>query len=116
MEITCNIKNSTAIISISANILGNPADSKLFESQMKKLLDDGIDRTIMDLSDVKRINSTGLAILITGFNMMTECDGTFALANLNDFVVGALTITKLNNVFELYESVDDAFAEAKATN
>jgi len=114
MEITCDRKDSAAIIGVSSKILGNPADSKIFESQISELLEDGIDRLIMDLSNVKRVNSTGLAILITGFNMMTECGGSFALANLNDFVIGALTITKLNNVIQYYESVDEAIAEADA--
>ncbi|MBN1153541.1 STAS domain-containing protein [candidate division KSB1 bacterium] len=116
MEINCDIKDLSAIIGVSADILGNPADSKLFENQYKKLLDDGIDRIIMDLSNVKRINSTGLAILITGFNMMTECGGVFALAGMNDFVIGALTITKLNHVFQYYDSVADAISEVKVTN
>ncbi len=63
---------------------------------------------IIDLSEVKRINSTGLAILITGYNLLTSSGGTLALANLNDFVKGALTITKLNNVFSSYDSVAEA--------
>ena len=108
MEIKQSRKNTAAVMTLSSNILGTPADSKEFECQVRDLLDDGVNRVILDLADVKRINSTGLAILITGFNLLTNSGGNFALVNLNDFVKGALTITKLNNVFEYYESIDDA--------
>jgi len=108
MELKCNIQESVAIISLSSNILGTPADSKLFESRVQELLIKGIEKVILDLAQVRRINSTGLAILITGFNLLTNSGGSFALANLNDFIVGALTITKLNNVFQYYNTVDEA--------
>lgn len=110
MDIQYNIQNSAAVISVSSNILGTPEDSKLFESGIKELLVKGITKVIIDLADVKRINSTGLAILITGFHLLTNSGGTLSLANLNDFVKGALTITKLNNVFQSYNSIDEAIA------
>lgn len=108
MELEYNISNSTAIITLSSNILGTPADSKLFESSIKTLLVQGIKKVILDMSHVNRINSTGLAILITGFNLMTKSGGVFILANPNDFIVGAITITKLIHVLPCVESVDQA--------
>ena len=110
MELKYNIQESVAVITLSSNILGTPADSKLFEAKIKAFLEKGIERVILDLSDVRRINSTGLAILITGFNLLSNSGGSFALTNLNDFIKGALTITKLNNVFKYYNSVDEAIA------
>lgn len=112
MEIKYNIQNSVAVVILSSKILGTPADSKIFESRIKELVVKGIKKVVLDLSQVKRINSTGLAILITGFNLITNSGGTFALANLNDFIKGALTITKLNNVFEYYNSVNEAYDQS----
>ncbi len=108
MELNIELKETIAIINISCKILGTPADSKEFESQIKELLDKNIKKVVLDLSEVKRVNSTGLAILITGFHLMTNSGGSIVLAKLNDFVKGALTITKLDNVFECYDSLDEA--------
>lgn len=108
MEIKQDIKNSVAILALSSNILGTPADSKIFEARINHLLGQGITKVVLDLECVKRINSTGLAILITGFNLLTNSGGKFLLANLNDFIKGALTITKLNYVLEFYNNIDEA--------
>jgi len=108
MEISNNIQDTVAVVAISTKILGTPADTKLFESHIKELLIKGTKKIILDLSQVKRINSTGLAILITGFNLISNSGGSYALANLNDFIKGALTITKLDNVLDCYNTIDEA--------
>ena len=91
-------------------VIGRVNDSKEFEKNVQDILGKGIKKLILDLGDVKRINSTGLAILITGFHLLANSGGSLALANLNDFVKGALTITKLDHVFKYYASVDEAIA------
>ncbi|MBD3289306.1 anti-sigma factor antagonist [candidate division KSB1 bacterium] len=108
MEIESNVKNSIAIIALSSKILGSPEDTKLFENRVTTLMDQGINKVILDLSQVKRINSTGLAILITGFNLLANSGGQFVLAQLNDFIKGALTITKLDNVLTYYDTIEEA--------
>jgi len=108
MELKYDIQDSIAVVTLASKILGTPADSKIFESRIKELLVKGITKVVLDLSQVNRINSTGLAILITGFNLLSHSGGSFALINLNDFIKGALTITKLNNVIEYYNSLDEA--------
>ncbi|MBN2011247.1 STAS domain-containing protein [candidate division KSB1 bacterium] len=108
MELQANIHDTAAVISISSDILGTPADSKEFEKNVQQMLGKGIKKLILDLAKVKRINSTGLAILITGFHLLANSGGALSLANLNDFVKGALTITKLDHVFQYYSSIDEA--------
>jgi len=111
MDIHVHIANSAAVVSLTSNILGTPADSKEFEKNIQNILVQGMKKVILDLAAVKRINSTGLAILITGFHLLSNSGGTLALANLNDFVKGALTITKLDHIFTYYNSIEDAIAE-----
>jgi len=109
MEIETQRFNNTAVIIFSGNMLGKPADSKKFESLLKDLIQQGITRVIMDLKNVHRINSTGLAILITATTLCAECgDEKVALVGVNDFIQGALTLTRLNQFFEYYDSIEDA--------
>ncbi len=110
MDIQASIQDTAAIVSLSSKVLGTPADSKEFEKNIQDILAKGVKKVVLDLGQVKRINSTGLAILITGFHMLTNQGGGLSLANLNDFVKGALTITKLDHVFTYYDSVDEAMA------
>ena len=73
MDIVSRIENQIAIVYFSGQTLGEPADSKEFETQLKDLIDKKVKLIILDLHDVNRINSTGLAILITATTLFTDC-------------------------------------------
>jgi len=109
MEIYTESSGPTGIITFLGKTLGEPADSKLFETQFKTLLKEGVKQVILDLHQVHRINSTGLAILITATTLLSNSGGSkVALAGSNDFIKGALTLTRLNQFFDCYDDVSEA--------
>ncbi len=110
MEIASQLSDGVGIIRFDGNLLGEPADSKEFERQLNDLLNRKIEQLFIDLSRVKRINSTGLAILITASTLFTNRGGgKVILAGCNEFIKGALTVTKLDQFFEYFDSIDTAF-------
>ncbi|MDZ7265662.1 MAG: STAS domain-containing protein [candidate division KSB1 bacterium] len=112
MDIESRLEQNTGIISFMGATLGEPADSKRFEMQLKELLKQGIKRVVLDLSHVHRINSTGLAILITATTLCTNCGSDkVALVAVNEFIQGALTLTRLNQFFEYYDTLEAAMVE-----
>lgn len=60
------------------------------------------------MSDVKFVDSSGLGNIVRAFSTVKEAGGQLKLAGKSDKVQGVLSITKLNSVFELYPSVEDA--------
>ncbi len=109
MEITKKTIDDVGIIKFNGKTLGEPADSKEFENQLNELIDSNVKKIVLDLEEVERINSTGLAILITATTLFTDCGGqNVVLAGSNDFINGALAVTKLSNFFDCYSSVDEA--------
>ncbi|UCE08272.1 MAG: STAS domain-containing protein [bacterium] len=109
MQIESQMIKNIGIISFAGKILGEPADSKVFEAQLKDLIKQGISRIILDLQKVQRINSTGLAILITATTLCSQCgEDKVSLVGVNDFIQGALTLTRLNQFFEYYNNLEDA--------
>jgi len=89
MEIHTETSGHTGIITFLGKTLGEPADSKQFETQFKTLLKGGVKNVILDLHQVNRINSTGLAILITATTLLSTTGGSkVALAGSNDFIQG----------------------------
>jgi len=109
MEIDSQMTKNIGIISFVGKMLGDPIDSKVFEAQLRDLLKKGISRLVLDLKKVQRINSTGLAILITATTLCQQCnEGKVLLVGVNDFIEGALTLTRLNQFFEYYKSLEDA--------
>ncbi len=109
MEIASQIVKNIGIISFDGKMLGEPADSKVFETQLRDLIRKGISRIILNLQHVQRINSTGLAILITATTLCSQCgNDKVSLIGVNDFIQGALTLTRLNQFFEYYNNLEEA--------
>ncbi len=67
---------------------------------------------VVDLSQVSYIDSSGLAVLIEGMQNVAAYGGKFALAGLQDGVRPIFEIARLDQVFEIYPTVDAAFAAA----
>lgn len=115
MEIQSQMTKNIGIISFTGKMLGEPADSKLFEARLNELIKQGIRRVILDLNNVQRINSTGLAILITATTLCAQSsDEKVALVGINDFIQGALTLTRLSQFFDYYEKIDDVKLKLEA--
>jgi len=116
MEIKLQLREDIGIITFSGKTLGEPADSKRFEQQLNELLERGEKKIVLDLTEVQRINSTGLAILITATTLYSDCgEQKIVLAGSNDFINGALAVTKLNQFFEIYDTLDEALQQIKQT-
>ena len=114
MDIKKETLNEVGIITFLGTTLGEPADTKNFEHHLNELIDQKIHKIVLDLGEVQRINSTGLAILITATTLFTDCGGyKVALAGSNDFINGALSVTKLSQFFDCYENVGQALDQIK---
>ncbi|MEO1452061.1 MAG: STAS domain-containing protein, partial [Bacteroidota bacterium] len=74
-------------------------------------LEGGTRRFVIDLEDLQHINSSGLGVFIT---LMTKSrkkeGGDLALANPSSYIHNLLKITKLNTLFSIYTSLDEALS------
>ncbi len=100
-------KYNAIVLELKGNVMGG-ADSQEFNTLIHKLLDEGKKNLIVDLSDVKFMNSSGLGMLISGFTTMKNGGGVLKLANATDKINSLLVITKLITIFENFSSVDEA--------
>jgi len=95
------------ILELKGNVMGGD-DTKDFNELLHKLIDEGKKNIIVDLSDVKFMNSSGLGMLIGGLTTMKKANGHLKLARVTEKIESLLIITKLITIFECYESVDEA--------
>jgi anti-sigma B factor antagonist len=70
----------------------------------------GAERLVVDLSSVSFMDSTGLGVLIGALRRINERDGAMALVCQDGPVLRVLELTRLNEVFAIHRSVDDAVA------
>jgi anti-sigma B factor antagonist len=98
---------NAVVIELKGNVMGGE-DTKEFNDLLHKLTDDGKKNIILDLGEVKFMNSSGLGMLIGGLTTMKKAEGHLKLARVTDKIESLLIITKLITIFEFYETVDEA--------
>ncbi len=99
--------NDVVVIEVKGNMMGGP-DSQKFRDLLHKLIDEGKNKVVVDLKNVKFINSAGLGTLISGLTTMRNAGGDLKIANPTEKIESLLMITRLIKVFESYTSVDEA--------
>ncbi len=108
MKIKERTIGDVAILDLSGKLLGGPPDSQGFKDVIYRLIDSGIIKVVVNLSEVKRMNSSGLGILISALTSLNNKDGHMKLAGINDAMEGILIMTKLNTIFETYQTAEGA--------
>lgn len=107
MKFKIKERYNAAIIELSGDIIGGPETTE-FSNEIKKLLADNKKNIIIDLGQVKFMNSSGLGMLISALTTVKKENGNLKLANITDKIESLLMITKLITIFETYQSVDEA--------
>ena len=80
----------------------------ILRDHIKKLLEAGDRKFILNLSDCDYIDSSGLGELVTAFTTVRGAGGELKLLNLTKRVQDLLQITKLLTVFESYNDETEA--------
>lgn len=103
---------NAVIIELHGNVMGGPEASE-FKELLHKLIEEGKKNVVVDLANVKFMNSSGLGMLISGLTSMRNNGGDLKLANVTEKIESLLMITKLITIFEHYASVDEAVKSYK---
>jgi anti-sigma B factor antagonist len=107
MKVRIEEKYQAAIIELGGNLVGGE-NADLFRNKLYELIEQKKKNIVVDMTNVKMVNSTGIGILISGLTTLKNASGDLKLAHISDNVKGVLSITRLNNVFHIYSNVDEA--------
>lgn len=94
------------------NLMGGPDTARL-NDDLHALIDKGKKEVVVDLSNVKFMNSAGLGILIGGLTTMRNAGGDLRIAGADQRIKSLLIITRLITVFESYRTRDEAVQSFK---
>ena len=107
MDISSEVIGDITILKLSGNIVGGP-ESITVNQTLSNLIDDKKVNVILDLSGIDFMNSSGLGVIIHSANQLKQNSGSLKLANVSDKIKHIMKITKLDSVFDSYESVESA--------
>ena len=106
------IKSNTLTLRISGDLIGEEIDGKLFES-VNEAVSHKVLVCIIDISEVRYINSSGIGLLITILTKFRNKGGEVFLMNPSETVKKLLVITKLNAIFQIVSSEEEALKAVK---
>ncbi|MDD3374408.1 MAG: STAS domain-containing protein [Candidatus Omnitrophica bacterium] len=109
MEINIQKNNDVALCTITGEIdINNSPDlRKAFD----QLISTNEKKVVVDFSAVPYIDSSGLATLIEMFQRLKRIDGHLKISQLDQKVKNIFEITKLNKLFEIYDSKEKAIGD-----
>jgi len=100
-------ENKAIILQLKGDLIGDEAGPQLVEV-VSDAINDHLKNCIVDLKEVRYISSSGIGVLITMLTKMRNVGGEVYLVSPSEHVKKLLIITKLNNIFTVFDSLEDA--------
>jgi anti-sigma B factor antagonist len=106
------IRQGVLLISPKGNMLSENGHAYAMEL-LNKEMETGAPKILFNLSDVKVVNSTGLALLLIAASKTKEAKGKMALCCLPDPLKKLLVMMKLESNFSVFAEEGNALAFLK---
>jgi anti-sigma B factor antagonist len=107
MSLISKDENNARIISVDAERI-DAAVAIQFKEDMRTQTDGGPDRVVLDLSKVQFIDSSGLGAIVASMKQL-EQGRQLDLAGLSPMVDKVFRLTRMDSVFTLFPTLEDAF-------
>lgn len=104
LKVTSNTLDNCLVFQLQGKILSE-ADAEILKDSVANLT---IHNVIFDMQALTHINSTGIAVFV---KTMTKCrikNGDLLMCAPNKLISTLFKITKMNDVFSMYDSVESA--------
>ena len=83
-----------------------------FKGTMVDYINDGNLKIVLNLTDVDFIDSTGLGMIVSTLKSLGS-DGVMSICCLSDIVKSLFTLTRMNRLFDIVSTVDEAVAKIR---
>jgi len=97
----------TIVITIAGKVMMGP-ESEQITTLVGQLLREAKQVIIFDASNITKIDSTGIGRFISSYNQVAAAGGAMRIAAAPRFLVQAFHVCRLDTVFQLYPTVEEA--------
>jgi anti-sigma B factor antagonist len=103
MKFAQEIKSNTLILRIAGDLIGEDSGARLVEA-VNEAVSHKVLTCIIDISELRYINSSGIGVLITILTKFRNKGGDVYLMKPSENVKKLLVITKLNAIFQIIQT------------
>ena len=86
----------------------NASTASQFVGELEALVDGGVKQIIVDCTRLAFISSYGVGVLVRLHNKLAKHGGDVRIAGVKSGVLQAMTILKMNRLFQIYPDVNQA--------
>ncbi|MHA6262982.1 STAS domain-containing protein [Arenibacterium sp. CAU 1754] len=108
MSLTSTVTDTAHIVTVNTPRI-DAAIAIQFKEDMRRETETGPDRVILDLSSVEFIDSSGLGAIVAAMKQLDD-HRKLDLAGLTPTVDKVFRLTRMDTVFNLFGTLDDAIA------
>ncbi|NJD37818.1 MAG: STAS domain-containing protein [Geobacter sp.] len=83
-------------------------NAESLKQELGRLFNEGRSSVVVDLKEVRFIDSSGLGALVSGFKNASSRQAELKLSSLQSQVKSMFELTRLHRVFDIYQTVDEA--------
>jgi anti-sigma B factor antagonist len=112
MTFAQEIKHDTLILRVSGDLIGEDNGTRLVEA-VSDAMSHKVVSCIVDISELRYINSSGIGVLITILTKFRNKGGDVYLMRPSENVKKLLVITKLNAIFQVIQSEGEILTSNK---
>jgi len=107
LNITTREDRGVTVVHASGKIALGETSQQL-HTALRGLVDEGQRSILINLSNIKMIDSSGLGTLVASYTTVERAGGELKLTNLSDKASELMTITKLYTVFDVFDDENAA--------
>jgi anti-sigma B factor antagonist len=106
------IKENALIIRLSGDLIGENNGANVLDV-VNTSIQENVRKCIVDIASLRYINSSGIGVLITILTKFRNKGGEVYLLKPSESVQKLLVITKLNAIFQIIQTEEEALQLAK---
>ena len=107
LRVTPEHRGAVTVLHLSGRLVLEDGD-EVFREAVNALVGENRVHVVVDLAEVTSIDSAGIGVLVGRFLSLRRRGGDMKLANLTARSHRVMTITQLLDVFDCFDSVDEA--------
>jgi anti-sigma B factor antagonist len=110
---TTSQQKGVTVFKLEGQIIDKNQTIGLLE-QIEKLVSSGKNHIVLELSGLKYMNSSGLNVLVNILTKARNAGGDVSVCSISAKVRELLVVTKLDTIFHILPTVEDAVEKLKA--
>ena len=114
MHVDVRKTDGVIIVDLQGRLVAGTGD-EILRAVMNELVAEGWKRILLNLSEVTKIDSSGIGELVSSYKLARRFDSSMKLVNLNQQVLDILKLSSLLPVLDIHEDEEQAIASFTET-